>query len=172
MPELAANRAPANTPAAGYAASAHRVPRASRTFCLEPQHTADRTQIPGKDGGCCKKVITCHCCFCPTAQAEHSSSYPAAQRRRIRQARGILAVWRCLLGRFTSCDPFAALLSATQTVVSRRHQPVRQHRECLLTLPANSAPNPDPIVMVIVRLPNALAMADDGRGLTSWTPSR
>lgn len=141
-------------------------------FCLEPQHTAAGAQIPGKDGGCCKKISSGDCCFCPAPQTEHSSSYPAAQSARIGQTRWIFAVWCCLLGRVAAGHAFTGLLTTTQAVVPRRDQPGRQHRECLPTLPANPAPNPDPFVTVIVRLPKALAMTDDRCGLTYWTPSR
>lgn len=167
----AANHEPASTPGVECAASDHRAPCGSRTFCLEPQHTAAGAQIPGKDGGC-KKISSGNCCFCPAPKAEHSSSYPAAQGGRIGQTRWIFAVWCCLLGRVAACQAFTGLLTTTQAVVPRRRQPVRQHRECLPTLPANSASNPNPFVTVIVRLPKTLAMTDDRRGLTYWAPSR
>lgn len=82
---------------------------------------AEGAQIPGKDGGCCKKIFRCRCDSCPRPQAEHASLYPAAQRGWIGQARWILAVQRCLLGRLTSGDPFAGLLSAMQAVMPERH---------------------------------------------------
>jgi len=43
-----------------------------------------------------------------------------------------------------------------------RRREGRQEGECLVARPATAAPDPDPIVMFIVRLFAAAAMADDG----------
>jgi hypothetical protein len=59
-----------------------------------------------------------------------------------------------------------------QAVMSGRHQPVRQDRESVAALPTEATPNPHACVHVVVRLPEPLAMTDDGGGLTNWTPPR
>jgi hypothetical protein len=133
---------------------------------------AEGAQIPGKDGGCCKKIFRCCCYSCPTPQAEHSSLHPAAQRGWIGQACRIFAVQRCLPCRLTSGDPFAGLLSAMQAVMSERHQPVRQDRDSVVALPTEATPNPHACVHVVVRLAEPLAMTNDGCSLTNWTPPR
>jgi len=53
----AANRVLADTPATESAVSVHRAPFDSRTACLDWQNTADRAEIPGKDGRCPQEAI-------------------------------------------------------------------------------------------------------------------
>ena len=45
-----------DTPATESAVSVHREPFESCTAGLDPQNTAHRAEIPGKDGGCSQKV--------------------------------------------------------------------------------------------------------------------
>jgi hypothetical protein len=81
-------------------------------------------------------------------------------------------VQRCLFNRLTSSNPLAAaLLSAMQAVMSERHQPGRQDGESLLHC-REASPNPHAGVHIIVRLPEPLAMTNDGWSLTNWTPPR
>jgi hypothetical protein len=83
-----------------------------------------------------------------------------------------LAIRCSLLYRVTGGDPFAGLLSATQAIVPKRNQPVRQNREGLLASSAAPTPNPQACVQIVMRLPEPLAMPDDRGGPTNRTPSR
>src|SRR6266852_2353721 len=56
VPGSAANPEPADSPVEESAVSTRRGPGNSWTFCLQRQNTAERAQIPGKDGGCVQKV--------------------------------------------------------------------------------------------------------------------
>jgi hypothetical protein len=81
-------------------------------------------------------------------------------------------VQRYLFSRFTSSNPFAGLLSGMQAVMSEWHQPVRQDGESVVALPTEAAPNPHAGMHIIVRLPETLAMTNDGWSFTNWTPPR
>ena len=67
----------------------------------------------------------------------------------------------CLLARVAGGDPFAALLSTVQAVVTGRRKPIRQNRKGLLARQTDSAPHPDAIVPVIVALTESPAVPDD-----------
>jgi len=83
-----------------------------------------------------------------------------------------LAAWCCTLSRVTAGDLLASLLPATQAVVAERHQSVGQNGEGLVALPAESAPNPDALAAVVVRVPQAPSVADDRVVPTDRTPAR
>jgi hypothetical protein len=70
-------------------------------------------------------------------------------------------VRRRLLSSVPSDDPLAGLLPARHREVSRRHQPVRQNGEGLPARPTDPAPDPDPIVLVVVGLAEPPAVAND-----------
>src|SRR5581483_3603058 len=85
----------------------------SRTSCLERQNTADRAKIPGNDGGRPQKVGADGASLDPATQAEQSAVCPPAQSGRIRRARRIFAVRRCLLHGIAGGDAPTCLLSTT-----------------------------------------------------------
>jgi hypothetical protein len=58
-----ANRVFADTPATESVVSVHQGLFESRTACLDPQNTADRAEIPGKDGGRSQKVLAPSSCL-------------------------------------------------------------------------------------------------------------
>jgi hypothetical protein len=58
-------------------------------------------------------------------------------------------------------DSLAGLLPARHAKTSRRRQPVRQDGEGLPAPRANAAPHPDAIVLVVVRLAEPPAVAND-----------
>ncbi len=113
----AANHAPADSPAGESAVSTRREPGDSRTSCLDRQNTAERTQIPGKDGGRPQKVLALSSGPHPAPHAEQAPLCPSAHGGWIGQACRIFAVRRCLLGRITGGDQLPGLLSAMQAVV-------------------------------------------------------
>ena len=131
MAAPAANRAPVDSPAAESAVSTRREPGDSWTSCLDRQNTADRAEIPGKDGGCPQKVHAMSSGRQPAPHAEQSTLCPSAHGRGIRQTGRILAVRCCLLGGLAGGDPLTGLLSAMQAVVPGRRQPIGQDREGL-----------------------------------------
>jgi len=67
-----ANRVLADTPVTESAVSVHRARCDSRTACLNWQNTAERAQIPGKDGGRPRKVLALGSDLDPAPQAEQS----------------------------------------------------------------------------------------------------
>jgi len=71
----------------------------------------------------------------------------------------------------TCGDTFAGLLPATQAEMPRRRQPVGQDSIGLPAWMTDSAPHPDAFVSVIVGLPEASTVPDDGVTLASRTPS-
>ena len=60
------------------AVSTRREPVDSRTSCLDRQNTAERAQIPGKDGGCLQKVLALDSGLDPAPHAEQSPLCPSA----------------------------------------------------------------------------------------------
>jgi len=97
----------------------------------------------------------------PAPHAEQSPLYPSAQGRWIGRTGWILAVrWRLLHG-VTGTDLLTGLLSAAQSVVPGRHQPIGQNRERLATRRTDSASHPDPGAPVIVALTPPPSVADD-----------
>jgi hypothetical protein len=58
-------------------------------------------------------------------------------------------------------DPFCCLLSAWKAVVTARRRPGRQDCECLVARPAQSTPDADDIVDLVMGLFAPLAVADD-----------
>jgi len=67
----------------------------------------------------------------------------------------------CLLSGVAGDHPLAGLLPARHAEMPRRRQPVRQDGEGLPTRPADPAPHPDPIVLVVVGLPESPPVAND-----------
>src|SRR6202011_5467727 len=125
------------------------------------QNSADRTQTPGKDGGCPQKVLAGSSGPSPAPHAQQSPFYPSAHGGWIGQACRIFAVRCCLFGRIADADPLTGLVSATQAIVPRRRQPIWQDREGLLARPTDSAPHPNACAPIIVALTKAPAVADD-----------
>src|SRR5260370_40881119 len=74
----------------------------------------------------------------------------------------IFAVRCWLFGRIADADPLTGLVPATQAIVPRRRQPIRQDREGLLARPTDSAPHPNACVPIIVALAKSPSVADDG----------
>jgi hypothetical protein len=97
----------------------------------------------------------------PAPQAEESPLNPSAQSGGIGQARRIFAIRHGLLSRVAGADSVTGLLSTTQAVVSRRHQPVGQNGEGLPAWPTNPTPYPDAFVLVVVGLPEPPPVPDD-----------
>jgi hypothetical protein len=77
-----------------------------------------------------------------------------------------------LLERRAGHEAFTSQLPTTQGEGRRRRQPIRQDRERLTAGRANSASDPDGLVLVIVALPEPPSMADDGLRQTKRAPSR
>ena len=77
-----------------------------------------------------------------------------------------------MLGRIAGGDPFTGLLSAMQTVRRRRHQPIGQDREGLVTRVADSASHPDAFVPVVVSLTGTPSMSNDRVVLADRTSPR
>ena len=79
---------------------------------------------------------------------------------------------RCLLSGVAGDDPFAGLLPARHAELSRRRQPVRQDGEGLSTKPADPAPHPDAIVLVVAGLAEPPTVANDSVVPTERTQPR
>src|SRR5207247_6953796 len=105
------------------AVSVHRGSFESRTACLDPQNTARRANIPGKDGGRSKKVRAWNSGPQPEAHAEQLPVCPSAQGGWIRQTGWVFAVRRGLLNGFSCGDTLAGRLSTAQGVVGRWCEP-------------------------------------------------
>ena len=69
-------------------------------------------------------------------------------------------------------DCLPSLLSATQRVMPIRHAPTGQDSERRATQPAESAPYPYAVVLLVVRRLAPLSVSDDRRLPTHRTPSR
>ena len=69
-------------------------------------------------------------------------------------------------------DALTSLLSATQAVRRRRHQPIGQDREGLVARMTDSAPHPNAFVPVVVGLAEPSSMANDRVVLADRTPPR
>jgi hypothetical protein len=67
---------------------------------------------------------------------------------------------RGLLDGLARGDAFAGLLSATQTEMPRRRQPIGQNREGLPARMTDSASHPNAVVLVVVRMAEPPSMAD------------
>jgi hypothetical protein len=90
-------------------------------------------------------------------------SEPSAQCGGIRHAIGIFSRW----GRAFPGSPFheiavQRLATGDEAVVAVRRRERRQEGERLATSLANAAANPDPIMVLVMRLFAAAAMTDDG----------
>ena len=90
------------------------------------------------------------------------SSGPSAHSGRVRQPVWLFSVGNRFFPVACFVQQFPGLLSATKTVVSVRRRPYRQNREGLPTRPTPPAANPDPIMLLVVRLLAPSAMTDDG----------
>jgi hypothetical protein len=97
---------------------------------------------------------------------------PTAQSRWIGRARRIFAVRGGLLNGNPGGDALTSLLSATQAVRRRRHQPIGQDREGLVARPTDSAPHPNAFVPVVVGLAEPSSMANDRVVLADRASSR
>ncbi len=93
---------------------------------------------------------------------EIGTARPAANRGRIRQTIGIPKLRQRLLPRTLLCDALSQCLTAgQQAVLSVRKREQRKESE-RLTAPSAAAPsNPDPIVMLVVRLLAATPVVND-----------
>ena len=142
---------------------------ATWTSCLQRQNTAERAQIPGKDGGCLQKAVAWRAELHPAPHAEQSPLCPSAQGGWIGQACGIFAVRCCVFATVAGGDPRAGLLSTVQAVVPARREPIRQDREGLLARPTDSTSNPEAFAPVIVALTESPSVADDRVVPADWT---
>ena len=126
------------------------------------RQTAMRSQatMVGADKKCAPMAPA----FTQQHNAEQAPVCPSAQSGRIRQARRIFAVRRCLLHRIAGGDALTGLLSTTQAEGRRRRQPIGQDREGLPARTTDSASHPDRFVLIVVALAESPSMADD-RGL-------
>ena len=79
-------------------------------------------------------------------------------------------MWNGLLGRMTGGDPLTSLLSAVQSELGRRNEPVSQNGEGLVAQPANPAPYPDLCVTVVVCLPKPTSVTDNRVTSAKRTP--
>ena len=87
---------------------------------------------------------------------------PAAERGRIGHAVGIFERRRGLLpGTMFHQAPPQCLTARQQTVMGVRERKQREEGEGLPATTAATAPNPDPVVVCIVRLLEATSVADD-----------
>jgi hypothetical protein len=77
-----------------------------------------------------------------------------------------------LLSSVAGDDPFAGLLPARKAEMSRRRQPVRQNRKSLPARPADPAPYPHALVLVVVRVAEPPAVANDREILAKRAQSR
>src|SRR5450759_1205394 len=84
----------------------------------------------------------------------------------------IFAVRGGLLNGNPGGDALTSLLSATQAVRRRRHQPIGQDREGLVARPTESASHPDAFVAVVVGLAEPSSMADNRVVMTNRTSPR
>ena len=90
--------------------------------CLERQNTAQRAQIPGKDGGAWQKLL-----ILAAAPAPHTQQPPPAPSKYggwIGQARGVSTVRRCLLGNDAGADSVACLLATPQSEMRERNRAI------------------------------------------------
>jgi hypothetical protein len=78
----------------------------------------------------------------------------------------------CLLNRIPCGDVRTGLLSATQTEMSRRRQPIGQDRERLAARVTDPTTHPDACMPVVVALTESPAVADDRVLTTNWTSPR
>jgi len=69
-------------------------------------------------------------------------------------------------------DPLCCLLSTVKAVVAARRRPGGQDGECRAAGPAQSAPNADNIMDLVVGLLSPLPMANDGLVAAQRTPPR
>jgi hypothetical protein len=72
----------------------------------------------------------------------------------------------CLLGNVTGADSVACLPATPQGEMRERNKPFRQDSEGLPASMTDAAADPDALVSVIVCLPEALSVADDGVVMT------
>src|SRR5436305_9833993 len=100
----------------------------------------------------------------PATQAEQSPACPPAQSRGIRQTGGIFAVRRGLLNGFAGGNPLTRLVSAAQSVLPRRCEPLGQDRKGLPALLTDSTPHPDRFTLIVMALAESPFVTDD-RGL-------
>jgi len=129
--------------------------------CLDRQNTAERTQIPGKDGGRPQKVLVFDPGLDPTPQADQSPLRPSAHGGWISQVRRVFAVRCGLLGTITGSEVLAGLMPTAKAVVARWRQPIGQDREGLPARFADSPPHPDAFVLAVVSMAEPSSVADD-----------
>jgi hypothetical protein len=70
----------------------------------------------------------------------------------------------------TGGDPLTSLLSAVQSELGRRNEPLSQNREGLVAQPANPTPYPDLCVTVVVCLPKPTSVTDNRVTSAKRTP--
>ncbi len=133
----------------------------SWTACLDWQNTADRAEIPGKDGGCPQKGRPDDSGGQPAPHAEQATLCPSAHARGIRQTGWIFAVRCGLFSRLAGGDPFTGLLSAMEGIVPGGHQPIGQDREGFSARLAESPPHPNAFLLAIMGRTEPSSMAND-----------
>src|SRR5262245_42393234 len=162
---------PRDTPITESAASTRRELVGSRASCLDAQNTADRAQIPGNDGGFPHKVLT-ETCARPAPQGDQPSSCPSPERRRIGQARRILAMWCSVLDRIAGTHLLTGLLATRQRVLRRWREPVRQDRERPMARSADAPAHPYAVVQFVMSLPESTSVTDNRVVTAHWASPR
>ena len=104
----------------------------------------------------------------PTLDAPEPTANGGAVGHAVRVAKG----WRGLFGAADSLALEAGLFTAVQAVVRVGEGPQGKDGEALSAAGTESAADPDPIVMGVVRLFAPLAVADDGVFAAQGAPTR
>ena len=86
---------------------------------------------------------------------------PLAQSGRIRHARRIFTVRRCLLHGIAGGDALTGLLSTTHAEGRRRRQPIGQNGKGLAARTTDSASHPDRFALIVVALAESPSVTDD-----------
>ena len=106
-------------------------------------------------------------------EADQSATSPSPQRGGIRQSCRVFKMRsRLLPSDAVFADRLPSLLPAAQTVVAIRRRPSGQDGERLATVPTQSPPHPDPVLLRVVGLLAPLSVADDRFLSAQRTPTR
>ena len=151
------------------------MPADSRTSRLQWQNTANRSPIPGKDGGWSRGApLVSLPELRPQQDSQMNQTFrPPPHRGRLRRPRGICDVWNRSLPVATRlAQQVPRLLPAVEAVVPGRRRPVGQYGKCLLAGTTQAPASPDLFVLLVVRLLESLSVADDRPLTTKWTTPR
>src|SRR4051812_19770871 len=135
---------------------------------------ADRAPIPGEDGRWANDVASSRL---PQPDGQQNPEVkqlpgPTAHRGRVRQSVWFFGSWNRFFPVTYFVQRFPGLLSAMQAVVRVRRRPGGQNGESLPARPAPSTTNPDPIMLLIVRLLAPSAVTDNRLTAAYRTTSR